>query len=95
MKYAAYLAAPRAPGLRAIDPIDTDARTLPFASNVHTMQPDAAFSEYTMPFWLPTNNRPPATVGCAHADVASWKPKAHFRCSLGTCSGVSPASATD
>ena len=30
-----------------------------------------------MPFWLPTNNRPPATVGCDHADVASGKPNAH------------------
>ena len=45
-----------------------------------------------MPFWLPTNSRPPATVGCDQADVASGNPNAHFSVSFGTdCSAVSPA----
>src|SRR5437773_12020959 len=56
------------------------------------MQPLAASSEYTVPFWLPTNSRPPATVGCDQADVASGNPNAHFSESFGTCAAVRPAS---
>ena len=48
-----------------------------------------------MPFWLPTNTRPLATVGCDQADVASGNPNAHFSESLGTCSAVSPACCAD
>src|SRR5471032_835558 len=59
------------------------------------MHPLFASSEYTVPFWLPTNRRPLATVGCDHADVASGNPNAHFSESRGTCSAVSPASFVD
>src|SRR6186997_2450710 len=59
------------------------------------MQPDFASSEYTVPFWLPTNNRPLATVGCDHADVASGKPNAHRSDSRGTSSAVRPACVVD
>src|SRR5471032_307027 len=59
------------------------------------MHPLFASSEYTVPFWLPTNRRPLATVGCDHADVASGNPNAHFSESAGTCSAVSPASYAD
>src|SRR5471032_2326853 len=55
------------------------------------MHPLFASSEYTVPFWLPTNRRPLATVGCDHADVASGNPNAHFSESRGTCAAVSPA----
>ena len=57
------------------------------------MQPVRASSAYTVPFWLPTNTRPPATVGCDHATEASGNPKAHFSASLGRSAAVSPASA--
>src|SRR5258708_13503256 len=59
------------------------------------MQPLLASSEYTVPFWLPTNTRPPATVGCDQAEVASGNPNAHFSESRGTCSAVSPAFGPD
>src|SRR4051794_23426685 len=55
------------------------------------MQPLFASSAYTVPFWLPTNRRPPATVGCDQADVASGNPNAHFNRSFGTVCSVSPA----
>ncbi len=44
-----------------------------------------------MPFWLPTNTRPPAIVGCAQATVASGKPNAHFSVRRGTSAAVSLA----
>src|SRR5258708_832114 len=59
------------------------------------MQPVRASSEYTVPFWLPTNTRPPATLGCAHADEASGNPNAHLSAKRGTCSAVRPACAAD
>ena len=43
-----------------------------------------------MPFWLPTYRRPPAIVGCAHAEVVSGNPNAHLRRSRGTCVGGQP-----
>ena len=46
-----------------------------------------------MPFWLPTKRRPPATVGCDQAEVASGKPKAHLSVSFGTVCSDSPACA--
>jgi hypothetical protein len=55
------------------------------------MHPDLASSEKTVPFWLPTNNRPPEMVGCDHAEVASGNPSAHLSLRSGTISGVSPA----
>ena len=57
------------------------------------MQPVFASSAYTVPFWLPTNRRPPATVGCDHAEVASGKPNDHFSFSFGTLWSVRPACA--
>ena len=68
-------------------------RTAACAWNVQMVQPLAASSAYTMPLWLPTNRRPPATAGCARADVALGKPKAHFSVSVGICAAVRPASA--
>src|SRR5579863_5700452 len=47
-----------------------------------------------VPLWLPTNTRPPATLGCAQAEVASGYPNAHLSLSRGTCSAVSPACAS-
>src|SRR5262249_29202268 len=86
-KYTAYEFVPSIrPNARAV-------RTPLFAVNVQWMQPLFASSEYTVPFWLPTNSRPLATVGCDHADVASGKPNAHLSESLGTWSAVSPACA--
>src|SRR5437762_12386247 len=76
-------------------PITIDARIPAFAANVQMLQPLAASSEYTIPFWLPTNRRPPAIVGCAHADAVSGNPSAHLRWSLGTCEAVSPACSAD
>ena len=58
-------------------------------------EPLFASSEYTVPFWLPTYSRPPATDGCAHDEVASGKPNAHLSRSCGTCAAVRPASAAD
>src|SRR5271168_1145738 len=59
------------------------------------MQPLFASSANTVPFWLPTNTQPPTTVGCAHADVASGKPKAHFNSSCGSCAAVRCALVSD
>src|SRR5882724_8612415 len=59
------------------------------------MHPLFASSEYTVPFWLPTNRRPLATVGCDHADVASGNPNAHFSESRDTWSAVMPACCAD
>ena len=70
-------------------------RTPLFAVNVQWMHPDFASSEYTVPFWLPTNSRPLATVGCDQAEVASGKPNAHFNESFGTSSAVRPACFVD
>ena len=68
-------------------------RTAALAANDQCVQPVFASSEYTWPFWLPTNTRPAATTGCDHADVASGKPKAHFSLSFGTSEALSPACA--
>ena len=43
------------------------------------------------PFWLPTKRRPPATAGCAHAEVDCGNPKAHFSVRFGTWLKSSPA----
>ena len=59
------------------------------------MQPLRASSAYTVPFWLPTNTRPPATVGCDHATDASGNPKLHLSASFGTSAAVRPASGAD
>ena len=59
------------------------------------MQPLFASSEYTVPFWLPTNTLPLATVAWDQADVASGNPNAHFSESRGTWSAVSPACCAD
>ena len=53
-------------------------RTLDLALNVQIVQPVFASSEYTVPSWLPTKTRPPATVGRARANVALGNPNAHF-----------------
>src|SRR5437867_9296406 len=66
-------------------------RTGPFAWNVQCVQPVFASSAYTMPLWLPTNTRPPATVGSARAVTALGNPNAHFSVSFGTWSAVMPA----
>src|ERR1043166_2102626 len=42
-------------------------RTPAPAGYVQKMHPVAASREYTAPLTLPTNTRPPATVGCAKA----------------------------
>src|SRR6266699_1640184 len=76
-------------------PTTTDARTPAFAANVQAMHPVAASREYTLPFCLPTHTRPPATVGCAHADAVSGNPNAHCSCRCGTRSIVRPAAAAD
>src|SRR6185503_13418914 len=55
------------------------------------MQPLFASSAYTVPFWLPTNTRPAATVGCDHATDASGNPNAHFNFNRGKSAGVRPA----
>src|SRR6185503_19784034 len=57
------------------------------------MQPLFASSAYTVPFWLPTNTRPPATVGCDHATDASGNPNDHFNASFGRSAAPRPASA--
>src|SRR5262245_26139782 len=57
------------------------------------MQPLLASSAYTVPLWLPTKTRPPATVGIPRAVTALGKPNAHFNVSFGVCSAVNPASA--
>src|SRR5262249_60372760 len=55
------------------------------------MQPLFASSAYTVPFWLPTNSRPAATVGCDHAEVASGNPNAHLSERRGTSAARIPA----
>ena len=65
-------------------PIVMPLRTPDFAWNVQIVQPLFASSAYTTPLWLPTNSRPPATVGSARADVALGNPNAHFNTSFGT-----------
>jgi hypothetical protein len=66
-------------------------RTPLCAVKVQMMQPLLASRAKTVPFWLPTNSRSPATVGCDHAEVASGNPNAHLRVSFGTSAAVSPA----
>src|SRR5579864_5806380 len=66
-------------------------RTAALAWNVHIVQPLLASSAYTVPLWLPTNTRPPATVGSARAVVAFGNPNAHFSVRRGTWSGLMPA----
>ena len=43
-----------------------------------------------MPLLLPTNTRPPTTVGCANAELSPGNPNAHFSLSLGTSSADNP-----
>src|SRR6202041_3697154 len=59
------------------------------------MHPLVASSAYTLPFWLPMNIQPPTTVGCAHAEVASGKPNAHFNLSRGSSAALRPAETAD
>ena len=47
--------------------------------------------ERTFPLWLPTNTRPPTTVGCASAARSPGKPNAHLSFRRGTCAAVNPA----
>src|SRR5207237_4672953 len=54
-------------------------------------QPLSALSEYTVPLWLPTNTRPPTTVGCAFASRSPGKPNAHFTLRRDACAAVMPA----
>src|SRR5689334_13068900 len=63
------------------------------ALNVQMMHPVLASSEYTVPSWLPTKTRPPATVGGAKAIVVPGKPKAQRSTSLGTSAADNPACA--
>src|SRR5579872_787438 len=83
--------APNFPGAPGRGPITIPDRTAAFAWKVQIVQPLFASSAYTVPFWLPTNTRPPATVGSARAVVAFGNPNAHFSVSFGTFSALRPA----
>src|SRR4029077_4773881 len=59
------------------------------------MQPTLASSEYRSPSQLPAYTRPANTTGCALAEVAPGKPKAHLSLRRGTSSGARPAASAD
>src|ERR1051325_5302213 len=65
-------------------------RTPAPAGYVQKMHPVAASREYTAPLTLPTNTRPPATVGCAKAIGSLGNPKAHFSLGRPTAAAASP-----
>src|SRR5262245_14634444 len=74
-------------------PMMTAARTLVSAAKYQWIQPLPLSSAYTFPLWLPTNTRPPTTVGCASAARSPGKPKAHLSFRRGTWAAVNPAAA--
>jgi hypothetical protein len=71
--------------------IVTGDRTVEGALNVQYSQPVRASSEYTVPFPVPKNKRPPATVGCPKTVVVRGIPNAHFTLSFGISEALSPA----
>jgi len=71
----------------------TAVRVAPWVWKVQITQPLLASSAKTRLPWLPTNTRPPATVGWDQACEVSGKPIAHFSLSFGTSAAVMPAMA--
>src|SRR5580765_2355930 len=69
----------------------TAPRTAAAALKNQCTQPVSALSEYTVPLWLPTNTRPPTTVGCALASRSPGNPNAHFTLRREACAAVRPA----
>src|SRR5262245_36261182 len=69
------------------------ARTPESAAKLQYTQPVAASSEYTRRPSLPTNTRPPTTVGWLYAMMSPGNAKAHFSFNSGTWLGSRPPAA--